>query len=368
MRCQKILTALRFFNREIAKYTASILRGVGKGIISYEVATAATTALTNLATYIAPELTASIYAGATSIIVPIALTGATLCGIVLMGQLTDLGYLYATDQLKFQQELRRIQKFAQQFYNFDQAPQAHVENIAHCATTFAWPFQRQNLWNSLMGMHKVCCNLYLHSGQIIQRSGTITTEQLDRALKIIKNNELTRFKVHVKNIVDTVFFEIHHQEESVLSVAGMDKLVNHAEHAALSNILTNESFDAVDKVSTALIAKIASTQAEKPQELVASEITNKIEEIEKIACQQQLVRIESHVTEDVQKIAESLIAQTIDSTAKEQTTEILFVTGQAFLATEVGRKVKAAAIKEYERKQFSSAENIYDKLLNKNAP
>jgi hypothetical protein len=105
MRCEKILTALRFFNREIAKYTASILRGVGKGIISYEVATAATTALTNLATYIAPELTASIYAGATSIIVPIALTAGTLCGIVLMGQLTDLGYLYATDQLKFQQEL-----------------------------------------------------------------------------------------------------------------------------------------------------------------------------------------------------------------------------------------------------------------------
>ena len=257
------------FYHEVLKYSLAIARGVGKTIASYEIISA----LGSVAAYCAPELTAAVYAGAISIVTPIAITACAIGTLMVVFELEYLAELYMTDQVACQQEWEKVKKFAGQFYNFDQAPQAHVENIAQCATTFAWPIQREAIFNSLMGMHKVCCNLYTVSGKMIQRAGKVTTNQLHRAQEFANSNQFDRLKIDYEKIFDTTIFSIRPQPAYAL--AQINNACDSLEQAALSHIFKNESSHGAEKVATAIIAKVTSSLVEKSE----SQVTQKTKEL-----------------------------------------------------------------------------------------
>ena len=242
-RCQKMVTSLSFFSCEIAKYSFAAAKGIAQGVVASELASVVMSGCCNLAASLAPELTASVYAGATTIMVPIAITAGALCSIVLVGELGNYCYLYATDQIeKLNIELERIKNFAGQFYNFDQAPVAHVENLARCATALLWPWQRDAIFNSLMGMQKVYCNAYLGADQTITSTRFVTKNQLHDALEFIKNPELIKFKILYKKIFDEHVFDIFPSSDPELVVAGMNNVLSSTENTVLANIiLKNES-------------------------------------------------------------------------------------------------------------------------------
>lgn len=256
-RCEKMATALAFFNCEITNYTLAAARGVAKGIVSSEIAAMLMSGVGSIASTLAPELTASVYAGASSIIVPIAVVAGSLCALAIIGELGHLGYLYTTDQIDdLQAEYDRITKFAGQFYNFDQAPAAHVENIAMLATTLIWPWQRETIFNSLMGMKNVCCNIYLDADTIMQQQLTVTSKQFNDALEYIKQPELNIFNIEYKEIFNKHIFDFHPQHNPGLVPAGINQLINAEENAAISQLFLKNEFDpTISNLVNAIIAQ-----------------------------------------------------------------------------------------------------------------
>jgi len=237
-RCQKLLTSLTFFNSEIAKYTIAVARGVSIGIVSSEFIDILIAGLGKGASIIAPQLTSLIYSGATSIIVPIALTVGTLCaaGIIIEG--SRLGYLYGTNQLdNVAIELDRIKSFAHQLYSFDQAPEKHVENIAMLSTTLVWPWQKQAIFEHLMGVQKVTCNLLVDAKNIVQHTKKVTQNQLHHALEYVKNSELQHFDILYKKIFNEHIFDFVPKNQSGLVPAGMHGFIDPADKAMLSHVM-----------------------------------------------------------------------------------------------------------------------------------
>jgi len=304
-RCQKLLTSLTFFNGEIAKYTVAVVRGVSIGIVSSEIIDIVIAGLGKGASIIAPQLTSLIYSGATSIIVPIALTVGTLCaaGIIIEG--SRLGYLYGTNQLdKVAIELDRIKSFAHQLYSFDQAPEKHVENIAMLSTTVVWPWQKQAIFEHLMGMQKVTCNLLIDAKNIVQHTKKVTQNQLHHALKYVKNSELQHFDILYKKIFNEHVFDFVPKNQPGLVPAGMHGFIDPADKAMLSHVMKTTG---------------STTRG--------------------------------HGT----KFSADKIALTSDGTSR-------------FLATDIGTKIFESITKDYERNIFNKAVKDYNKLLDNNTP
>jgi len=303
-RCHKLLTSLTFFNGEIAKYTVAVARGVSIGIVSSEIIDIVIAGLGKGASIIAPQLTSSIYSGATSVIVPIALTVGTLCatGIIIEG--SHLGYLYGTNQLdKVAIELDRIKAFAHQLYSFDQAPEKHVENIAMLSTTVVWPWQKQAIFEHLMGIQKVTCNLLIDAKNIVQHTKKVTKIQLHHAFEYVKNSELQHFDILYKKIFNEHIFDFVPKNQSGLVPAGIHGFI-----------------DPADKVMLSHVMKTAGSTA-------------------------------GHGT----KFSAAKIALTSDVTSR-------------FLATDVGTKMFESMTKDYEETIFRRIAKDYNKLLDNNSP
>jgi len=258
--CEKMATALSFFNCEITNYTLAAARGAAKGIVSSEIATLLMSGIGTVASTLAPELTASVYAGASTIIVPIAVIAGSLCTLAIIGELGHLGYLYTTDQIDdLQAECNRITIFTGQFYNFDQSPAAHVENIAMLATTLIWPWQRETIFNSLMGIKNIHCNMYLDSDTIVQQQLTVTSKQLNDALEYIKQPELNIFNIEYKKIFNKHIFDFYPNHNPGLVPAGMNQLINAENNIALSQMFLKNEFDpTMNNLVNAIVAQSGS--------------------------------------------------------------------------------------------------------------
>ncbi|MBV8660912.1 MAG: hypothetical protein JO129_02095 [Candidatus Dependentiae bacterium] len=305
-RCQHLATALSFFNNEIANYSFAAARGVAQGIVSSEIASALITGIGTAASTLAPQLTTTIYAGATTIMTPIAIIAGALCSGIIIGELGNLGYLYTTDQMdKLQIEFIRIQNFARQFYNFDQAPTAHVENLAALATTLAWPWQREIIFNNLMNIQNVQCNIYFSPNKVAHYTRSVTQNQLQDALNFINQSELTQFNILYKKIFKDHIFNFYSKSNPGLVVAGMNNLVNFEENIALTQLFIKND---------------------------PSQIANAIK-----AGTSQII----------------LDGISINS---------------EFLTTEAGIKVLQAAEKNYEKKMLQDISKKYTKLLENKAP
>ncbi len=264
-RCEKMATALSFFNCEITKYSMAAARGVAQGIVVSELTHCVMQGVGSVAYALAPELTASVYAGATSLFIPIALVAGSLCSLAIIGEVGYCGYLYTTDQIeKLQAESDRIKNFAGYFYNFDQAPDAHVENLAMLATTLVWPLQREAIFNHLMDMQQVNLKIYLDTQNVIEQTKTVTQNQLHNALEYIKNPELTTFNINYKQIFGEHIFEFFPNNNPGLIPAGMDQLINSEENAVLSQMfLQNESNSVADKIVNSIGSSVIEKNIEK---------------------------------------------------------------------------------------------------------
>jgi len=250
-RCQKLATSLSFFNAEIVKYSLAVARGIATGIVSSEVTTIALSGLGALASTIAPNLTASVYAGATSLFVPIALTAGTICSGILIAELGQLSYWCGTDQFdKVSMELDRIKNFAGQFYNFDQAPVEHVENLAMLSTTLVWPWQRQLIFENLMGMQKVTCQIMIDAEHLVTKTAKVTQNQLHDALKFMQNHELAQVNIWYEKIFDEHFFNIDFKDIPTLVPAGMSGLISSADQFKLATLLMAQQSSNAGKALT----------------------------------------------------------------------------------------------------------------------
>lgn len=278
-RCEKMATVLAFFNCEITNYTLAAARGIAKGIVSSEIATLLMSGIGSIASTLAPELTASVYAGASSIIVPIAIIAGSLCALAIICEVGHLGYLYTTDQINnLKAEYDRITKFAGQFYNFDQAPAAHVENIAMLAITLIWPWQRETIFNSLMGMKNIHCNMYLDSDTIVQQKLTVTSKQFNDALEYIKQPELNIFNIEYKKIFNEHIFDFHPQPK--VALAGISENIIEQEIISFlpsTHLLTEQTNKVTENVVNTIISQVSSDSLQNLNNEVELTITKQVE-------------------------------------------------------------------------------------------
>lgn len=219
-KCESMMQSLAYFSTELAKYTGSVARGAAQGIIATEISSAALGAVGSLASSCAPVLTATISSAASAAIVPIALTAGCVCATVAVGELVQLGYFYATDQMvSFHEACAGITKFACQFYDFNQTSYQHVENVSQAVATVVWPWKGQAIVNALQGLQTVHCDLYVAGEKLAQKSFATTKDVVARAQSMVEHHQLDNFNGLYKKIMGEHYFDFFKKEQ--LKLAGV---------------------------------------------------------------------------------------------------------------------------------------------------
>ncbi len=206
----------------------------------------------------APALTATISAGVSTAVVPVAFAAGAVCATVAVGEVAQLGYFYATDQMvEFYDETDRIKQFASNFYDFDQTSYQHVENVAQGVTTVAWSSCKETIMNTLQGLQNVHFDAYMQGKKIIQKSFTATKEAIARARELIDSPELSRFNGSYKQIFGESFFTIKAEEQ--IALAGITESINANEISSLipvtQHLLTEPSSTTGEKIVTTVVSQ-----------------------------------------------------------------------------------------------------------------
>ncbi|MBP6869297.1 hypothetical protein KBC04_00215 [Candidatus Babeliales bacterium] len=270
-RCETLLTALSFFNTEFIKYSKAVICGVGKAVAHSEIAALAMTGVGIMA----PRLTQLVYTGATKIITPIVFVAGAICGVALCYELGKLGYLYSQDDKKsLQAELESIKNLAGQFYNFDQAPQAHVENIANLATTFIWPWQREQIFNSLMGMQNVICRVYTPEN-IVEYKRVVNSYQLESAFKYIKRDELAQFVIEYEKTVESHVFSFYPRPTPETVIKQLEEAFIPTQAKVASQLLLKKKETIVGVVAESVASKMV-IMTEKTRAFLATPVGAKM--------------------------------------------------------------------------------------------
>ncbi|MBP6869708.1 hypothetical protein KBC04_02405 [Candidatus Babeliales bacterium] len=257
-RCQKLATSLAFFNCEASKYIKAAAKGVACGIITSEVSTAILSTAGFFSSFIAPQLTAAVYTGVATVAGPVAICAGFACYALLVTESARCGYYYTTQDLeKLQIESENIQNFASSFYNFDQAPEKHVENLAMVATTFGWPSVRESVFDALQGIQKVTCNIMLQAGTTISCTTKVDQHKMYDILSYIKNNELKNFEFFYKQSWSIHFLDFVESSPRMIP-AGFENLTSTAEQKALTAFFMQQenSLSSYSNVAKSLMSKV----------------------------------------------------------------------------------------------------------------
>jgi len=260
MRCKSLATGLAFFSCQLTQYSLAAARGVATGIVTSEISQIVLQGLRSTGSALAPELTQAVMSGCASIVTPITLIAGGLCMTAMLAELGYCGYLYVFDQqLELEKELQRLTTFAEQFYSFDQAPEKHVEHVASLATTLCWPWQRESIFQGLMGLKTAHCQVFIDTKQVVEQSYLVNREQLLHAIEYIKNTDLHRFNAVYEIISGRHFFKFMQADIPEYALIGMQGLIPSAQQQALSHMFfAQQASDSAYRYSQGALSSLAS--------------------------------------------------------------------------------------------------------------
>ncbi|AXK61028.1 hypothetical protein [Candidatus Chromulinivorax destructor] len=274
-KCESMMQSLAYFSTELAKYTGSVARGTAQGIIATEISSAALGAVGSLASSCAPVLTATISSAASAAIIPIVLTAGCVCATVAVGELAQLGYFYATDQMvSFHEECAGITKFASQFYDFNQTSYQHVENVSQAVATVVWPRKGQAIVNALQGLQTVHCDLYVAGEKLVQKSFATTKDVVARAQSMVEHHQLDAFNGLYKKIMGEHYFDFFKKEQ--LKLAGvLDSVSMHDLSLFLpanTHVLLQKSIE--EKIITSGVSQLGQHAIESANKLTPEQMAD----------------------------------------------------------------------------------------------